>query len=51
MGRWLALVQDFVRVKTLMGLQPFEDRFFFREKFAIFDLALEAVIKNRSKVV
>ena len=51
MGRWLALVQDFVRVKTLMGLEPFEVRFFVKIKFTKFDLALKAVIKNRSKVV
>ena len=36
--------------KSPMGLQPFEDRFFFEEKFTNFDLAIQAVIKNRSKV-
>ena len=40
-----------MRVKTLMGLEPFEVRFFFGEKFTKFDLALKEVIKNRSKVV
>ena len=40
-----------VRVKTLMGLDLFEVRFFFGEKFTKFDLALKQVIKNRSKVL
>ena len=40
-----------VRVKTLMGLDLFEVRFFFGEKFTKFDLALKQVIKNFSKVV
>ena len=39
------------RVKTLMGLEPFEVRFFFGEKFTKIDLAVEGVIENRSKVV
>ena len=39
-----------VAFKTLMGLEPFEVRFFFGEKFTKFDLAPEEVIKNRSKV-
>ena len=34
-----------------MGLEPFEVRFFFGERFTKIDLALEVVIKNRSKVV
>ena len=34
-----------------MGLEPFEVRFFFGEKFSKFDLALKLVIKNRSKVI
>ena len=50
MGWWLALVQDFVRFKTLMGLQPFEDKFFFAEKIHKFDVGLQEDIKNRSKV-
>ena len=36
--------------KSPMGLQPFEDRFFFEEKFTNFDLAIQSVIKNCSKV-
>ena len=40
-----------MRVKTRMGLQQFELRFFFRGKFTKIDLALEVVIKNRSKFV
>ena len=34
-----------------MGLELFEVRFFFWEKFTKFDLALMKIIKNRSKVV
>ena len=34
-----------------MGLELFEVRFFFWEKFTKFDLALMEIIKNRSKVV
>ena len=34
-----------------MGLEPFEVRFFFGEKFTKIDLAVEGVIENRSKVV
>ena len=40
-----------MRDKTLMGLEPFEVRFFPREKFTKFDLAPKELIKNRSKVV
>ena len=40
-----------MREKTLMGLQLFEPRFFFRRKFTKTDLALEVIIKNLSKVV
>ena len=50
MGRGSSLHEDFVRVKTLMGLERFEVRFFFGEIITKFDLALKAVIKNRSKV-
>ena len=50
MGRRSSLNEDFVRVKTLMGLERFEVRFFFREKFTKFDLALKKVIKNLSKI-
>ena len=38
-------------VKTLMGLERFEVRFFFREKFTKIDLAPKKVDKNHSKVV
>ena len=51
MGRQSSLHEGFGRVKTLMGLEPFELRFFFGEKCSKFDLALEEVIKNRSKVI
>ena len=50
MGGWSALVQDFVRVKTPMGLEPFEVRFFVKIKFTKIDLAPTLVIKNHSKV-
>ena len=50
MGRRSSLHEDFVRVKTLMGLEPFEVRFFFGEKCIKFNLALKEVIKNHSKV-
>ena len=40
-----------MRQKTLMGLQQFGLRFIFRRKFTKFDLALEVIIKNLSKVV
>ena len=38
-------------VKTLMGLEPLEVKFFSGNKFTKFDLALKEVVKNRSKVV
>ena len=47
MARRLSLHEGFVRVKTLMGLEPFEVRFFFGQKFTKFDLALNRVSKNR----
>ena len=50
MGRWSALVQDFVRVKSRMGLEPFEVRFFVKIKFTKVDLALKGVIRNRLKL-
>ena len=50
MGRRSSLHEDFGRVKTLMGLEPFEVRFFIGENFTKFDLALKEVIKNRSKI-
>ena len=45
-----SLCEDFVRVKTPMGLGPFGVRFFFRKKFTKIDLALTLVIKKHSKV-
>ena len=40
-----------MRVKTSMGLEPFEVRFFFSgDKFSKTDLALSEFIKNRPKV-
>ena len=33
MGSQLSLHEDFVRVKTLMGLEPFEVSFFVEQKF------------------
>ena len=50
MGRRSSLHEDFVLVKTLMGLGRFEVRFFSGDKFTKFDLALTLVIKNLSKV-
>ena len=50
MGRRSSLHEDFVRVKTPMGLGRFEVRFFSRDKFTKIDLALTLVIKNHSKV-
>ena len=50
MGIRSSLHEDFVRVKTLMGLEPFEVRFFVGQKFTKFDLALTLVIKKHSKV-
>ena len=41
MGRRSALHEDFVRVKTPMGLQRFEVGFFFWEIITKFDLALK----------
>ena len=51
MGRGLAIVQDFVRVKIPLGLEPFEVLFFSGNKFSKIDLALSEVIKNQPKVV
>ena len=50
MGRRSSLHEDFVRVKTPMGLERFEVRFFVGEIITKFDLALKEVIKNPSKV-
>ena len=51
MGRRSSLHEDFVRVKTPMGLEPFEVNFFFGQKFTKFDLTFEIVIRNHSKTV
>ena len=51
MGRRSSLYELQMCVKTLMGLEPFEVRFFFGEKFTKFDLALKKVKTNRSKLV
>ena len=51
MGKQSSLHELQMRVKTLMGLEPFEVRFFSGEKFTKFDLAPEKLIKNGSKVV
>ena len=40
---------NFVRIKTTMGLEPFEVKFFFGQIFFKFDLTIEIVIRNRSK--
>ena len=50
MGRCSSLHEDFVRVKTRMGLERFEFQFFKREKFTKFDLALNAVCANYSEL-
>ena len=49
LGRWSSLHEDFEHVKTPMGLEPFEVRFFFEHNFTKFDLTLEIVIRNRPK--
>ena len=50
MGRRSSLHEAFIIVKSLMGLERCEVRFFFREKFTKFDLALKEVIQTHSKV-
>ena len=50
MDRQTSLLGDFVHVNTLMGLEPFEVIFFFREKFTYFDLELQGVAENYSTV-
>ena len=50
MGRRSSLVKDFARVNTPMGLERFEVRIFFREKFIKFDLAKNSVTENFSKL-
>ena len=51
MGSRSSLHEDFVRVKTLMGLEPFEVRFFIGQKFTKFNLALKLLIRNFLKLV
>ena len=51
MGSRLSLHEDFVRVKTLMGLEPFEVRFFVGQKFTKFNLALKLLVINFWKLV
>ena len=51
MGWRTLLYEDFVRVKTLMGLEPFEVRFFFQKKCIKMYLALKGVIENISRFV
>ena len=51
MGSRSSLHEDFVRVKTLMGLEPFEVRFFVEQKFTKFDLALKWPMRNFLKLV
>ena len=50
MGSRSSLHEDFVRVKTLMGLEPFEVRFFVEQKFTKFDLALKWLMRNFLKL-
>ena len=40
-----------MHARTLMGLEPFEVRFFFGIFFTKFNLALQQDIKNRAKVI
>ena len=51
MGSRSSLHEDFVRVRTLMGLEPFEVRFFIGQKFPKFNLALKLLIRNFLKLV
>ena len=50
MGRRSSLREDWVCVKTLMGLEPFEVRFFVGEKFTKIGLAFQLFTENRLKV-
>ena len=45
-GSLSSLHEHSVRVKTPMGLEPFEVSFFVRVKFTKVDLALNVVIRN-----
>ena len=47
----LSLLEDFVRVKTLIGLEPFEVRFFVGQKFTKFNLAFKLLIRNFLKLL
>ena len=51
MGSRSSLHEDFARVKTLMGLEPFELRFFVGQKFTKINLALKLLIRNSIKLV
>ena len=51
MGSRSSLYEDFVHVKTLMGLEPFEVRFFVGQKFTKFNLDLKLLIRNFLKLV
>ena len=50
MGRRSSLHEHFVRVKTLMGLEPFEVRYSVSTKCTKIDLALKGITRNRSKL-
>ena len=50
MGSLSSLDEHLVRVKTPMGLEPFEVSFFVRVQFTKVDLALKEVIRNRLKL-
>ena len=51
MGSRSSLHEHFVRVKTLMGLEPFEVRFLFWKKSTKMYLAINGVIENHSRFV
>ena len=51
MGQRILLNEDFGRVKTPMGLEPFEVRFFFGKKSTKMHLTLKGVIENHPKFV
>ena len=51
MGSRSSLLEEIVRVKTLMGLEPFEVRFFVEQKITKFDLELKWLMRNFLKLV
>ena len=51
MGSRSSLHEDFVCVKTHMGFEPFEVRFFVGQKFTKFNLALKLLTRNFLKLV